>query len=278
MLFAPLQNMNQCFMTVIIMCETFSAIIPPFINSIEIIGFILSITGFLIFVIGACQIYYSKLTKKGAVLGGLYKYIRHPQYTSFIVCSFGLLLLWPRYIVIFFFVTLVFGYYFLARAEEAECERKFGETYIEYERNTGRFFPKTGKLLCLTNSERKMSIGKVLLTYIITLGVFYAAAFGLNQLTLRSLYSTSDASGVTVSLCELDSETMENVITIAKNDENVRSYLLTEDAPAVSDILTKTTGINPLVEVWVDVNEGKVIDIKEIPETVKYDGIPEAIY
>ena len=67
-------------------------------------------------------------------------------------------------------------------------------------------------------------------------------------------------------------------ITIAKNDENVRSYLLTEDAPAVSDILTKTTGINPLVEVWVDVNEGKVIDIKEIPETVKYDGIPEAIY
>lgn len=304
----------------------------PIINGIEVVGFILSIVGFLIFVIGACQIYYSKLAKKGAVLGGLYKYIRHPQYTSFIVCSFGLLLLWPRYIVIFFFVTLVFGYYFLARAGEKECERKFGETYLEYERNTGRFFPKTGKLLYLPHSERKMSIGKVLITYLITLGVFYLAAFGLNKLTLRSLYSVSDASGVTVSLCKLESETMENIINIAKSDEHVRSYLpsdeendlllnyvlptewfaaeipmngieyrsghkspddydtgkykvifikpsfLPDDDPAVSDILTKTTGITPLVEVWVDVKEGKVIDIKEIPDTIKYEGIPEAIY
>lgn len=304
----------------------------PIINSIEIIGLILSIVGFLIFVIGACQIYYSKLTKKGAVLGGLYKFIRHPQYTSFIVCSFGLLLLWPRYIVIFFFVTLVFGYYFLARAEEKECERNFGETYIEYERQTGRFFPKNSKITSHPDPTQKMNLGKVFVTYLITLGIFYLAAFGLNKLTLASLYSIYDETSVTVSLCKMDSDTMENIINIAKNDERTISYLPSEeenklllnyilptewfaaeipmngivyrsghksptdydtskykiifttptllgDTPSTtSGVLSKTIGIHPYIEVWVDIKEGKIIDVKEMPDTIKYDGIPEAIY
>lgn len=304
----------------------------PVINSIEIIGLTLSILGFLIFVIGACQIYYSKLTKKGAVSGGLYKYIRHPQYTSFIVCSFGLMLLWPRYIVIFFFVTLVFGYYFLARAEEIECEKKFGESFIEYERKTGRFFPKRKNAPEQTDPSHKMDLGKIFVIYLITLGVFYLGAFGLNRLTLNSLYSISDDSSVTVSLCEIDAETMENIISIAKNDTRVNSYLTSKEEnrlslnyilptewfaaeipmtgvvyrsghkspanydhnrykiifitptllpgenPSPSDILSKTIGITPLVEVWVDIDRREVIEIKEMPENIKYDGIPEAIY
>lgn len=56
------------------------------------------------------------------------------------------------------------------------------------------------------------------------------------------------------------------------------SSAYTDDKPAVSDVLSKTTGINPLVEVWIDMKEGKVIDMKEMLEIINYDGIPEAIY
>ena len=111
------------------------------LNSIKPIGAILAVTGFIFFCICATHVYYYKLAKKGAVTGGIYKYIRHPQYLSFAICSFGLLLLWPRFIVLIMFITMLFAYFLLARLEEQECIDKFGESYIEYMRGTNMFFP-----------------------------------------------------------------------------------------------------------------------------------------
>lgn len=302
----------------------------PFINGIQIVGIVLSLVGFLVFVIGACQIYYSKLAKKGAVLGGLYSFIRHPQYTSFMVCGFGLLLLWPRYIVIIFYVTLVFGYNLLARVEERECEEKFGESYIEYEKKTGRFFPSFGKEKEVNHG--KWNIGKGICLYVVVMALFLAAAFGLNQLTIDSLYAQFEEQSATVALCELDTQTIHQVVTIAKESEEVQKYLnsFPENSPELnyilptewfaaeipmngieyraghkstqdynrntykiiflkpqlsnsdiskgSDILWRVQAIQPVVEVWVDLAQNQVTDIKEMPEQVKYEGIPEAIY
>lgn len=300
----------------------------PLINGIEILGIVLSVLGFIVFVIGACQIYYSKLAKKGAVLGGLYKYIRHPQYTSFIVCSFGLLLLWPRYIVIFFYVTLVFGYYLLARAEERECEEKFGSSYIEYEKTTGRFFPRLSFMKA--RADERPKAGKLVLSYVLTLAAFFLAAYGLNCLTVDSLYTAYAPDGVTVSLCRLDGDTIEKAVAIAKADPAVAAAQKQADAPELNyilptewfaaeipmngveyrsghksnpdydtskykiifmnatlaanagedpkDILWKTATIRPMVEVWVDLKEERVTDIMPMPDTIKYEGIPEAIY
>ena len=304
----------------------------PLINGIEIIGIVLSLVGFLIFVIGACQIYYSKLTKKGAVLGGLYKYIRHPQYTSFIVCSFGLLLLWPRYIVIFFYVTLIFGYYLLARAEERECEEKFGDSYIKYEQKTGRFFPQLPFIKHKASMGGKLKVGKLLLSYVLTLSIFLLTAYGLNFLTIQSLHTSYENNGVTVSLCNLDEQTIRKAVEIAKENPEVETALAENGPDALelnyilptewfaaevpmnglqyksghkstsdynknqykiifmnttlsegnneipTDILWKTTKIHPLIEVWVDLEQAEVTDVKALPEDIKYEGIPEAIY
>lgn len=304
------------------------------INSTETLGAILSITGFLLFLIGACQIYYSKLAKKGAVLGGLYTLVRHPQYTSFIVCSFGLMLLWPRYIVVILFVTLLFAYLLLARAEEKECEEKFGESYLNYEKKTGRFFPKI--FYSPSQSERKpLSKGRTICTYIaaylLTMAFFLLCAAGLRSLTLNSLYAIYDTNSVTVSICELSDSTMTEIIEIAKADKGVMKHLetytderpelnyilptewyaaeipmngiqyrrghsasksydhnlykiiltkatLREDCQGGKEILKKTMSMEPIVEVWVDLDSRKVINILEMPEDIKYDGIPEAIY
>lgn len=311
----------------------------PVLSAITVIGIIFALLGFLIFVIGACQIYYSKLTKKGAVTGGLYKFIRHPQYTSFIVCSFGLMLLWPRYIVVIFFVLLVFGYYFLARAEERECEAKFGESFIEYERTTGRFFPRLGKgtsSITQTNKDTKKQTKlagfvKTLVAFVCTLAILLGGAYGLNELTLHSLYAKYSINSATVCLSKIDSDKLNTIIDIARNDGDVQPYLaqlgngqaclnyvmptewfaaeipmngvvyknghkspqdynpdtykiifqganVTSECPDGKDILKRTQSTTPLVEVWVDVKQNIVTDIKPMPEDIKYNGIPEAIY
>lgn len=198
------------------------------ISSHNYIGAGLAISGFLMFCIGACRIYYSKLTKKGAVTGGIYKYIRHPQYTSFIVCSFGLLLIWPRYIVLISFVTMLFVYYFLARAEERECCAKFGESYIAYMNTTNMFIPfiKFNKKTIAENKTSK-TMGKIkfLSFYIITLVVSLSIAYGLQNLTINSLYSSYTDNSATISICKMDKSTISQINTIAKESTEVQSYL-----------------------------------------------------
>lgn len=44
------------------------------------------------------------------------------------------------------------------------------------------------------------------------------------------------------------------------------------------EILNSAKGIEGKVEVWVDLELGEVISLYEIPETVKYEGVPVAIY
>jgi len=66
------------------------------------------------FCVGAAQVYYNKLARRGAVLGGVYNLVRHPQYTCLAASGLGMLLLWPRYIVLVTFVAMLFAYSFLA--------------------------------------------------------------------------------------------------------------------------------------------------------------------
>jgi len=77
------------------------------LNTHKDVGWMLAIIGFLAFCIGAGQIYYYKFAKKGAVTGGIYNIMRHPQYISLAICSFGLLLFWPRYLVLIMFITML---------------------------------------------------------------------------------------------------------------------------------------------------------------------------
>lgn len=203
------------------------------ISTHNTIGAILAISGLLMFLIGACQIYYSKLTKKGAVTGIIYKYIRHPQYISFIICSFGLLLIWPRYIVLVSFITMLFVYYYLARAEEIECTQKFGETYITYMQQTNMFIPfikNPFKKSSLPITSRPKNILKCILTYLLTLGFALLIAFGLQTLTINHLYSSYTNTSATIALCKLDSSSIDEITTIVFNDEEVQSQLGNNEA------------------------------------------------
>jgi len=73
---------------------------------------------------------------------GPYARIRHPQYVAFILIMFGFLLQWPTILTLLMFPVLVYMYIRLARREEQEVAKEFGEEYARYAARTPAFFPQ----------------------------------------------------------------------------------------------------------------------------------------
>jgi protein-S-isoprenylcysteine O-methyltransferase Ste14 len=308
-----------------------------FLNLIPKTGFILTFLGLFAFLVCASQVYYSKLFKKGVVSGGLYKYIRHPQYTAFSVCSFGLLLLWPRYLTLLFFVCLLFAYYWLAKMEEQECEAKFGESYLDYKNSKNMFLPFKFPIL-INNISDSVQLRPVirLSIFIIVLGGSFALAKGLKAISVKNLYHSVNTNEYNLSTEKLSKDEIDRILGIAKSSEEVDSILdkaqtkgiikminyivpsqlyiseipmvIQDNAPChisshsfdnnlykviftSANIRSKidvkgyeipfnTVSTSPLLEVWVNIMEKKVIKIlKPQPRlTIRYKNIPEPVF
>ena len=101
----------------------------------------LVVAGFILFLIGAGQVYWAKIRKSGLVTGGLYRFVRHPQYVSLTLLGVGILLSWGRAIMFLAFFVMMFLYYYLAKSEERTCLRLFGEAYERYRERTSFLIP-----------------------------------------------------------------------------------------------------------------------------------------
>jgi protein-S-isoprenylcysteine O-methyltransferase Ste14 len=76
------------------------------------------VIGLVLFLSAAIPLYWGRFTNKGVVQISFYSRIRHPQYLFLAMSGFGLMLYWPRFIIVFMYVTMLFVYYLLARNEE----------------------------------------------------------------------------------------------------------------------------------------------------------------
>lgn len=311
-----------------IVVETSSLIL----NIRNIAGSILAIAGFLFFIIGAVQVYYNKIFKKGAVVGGIYRIIRHPQYLSLMICSFGLLILWPRYLVLLSFILMTFIYYLLAKVEEQECERKYGEKYAEYKKHTKMFLP-----FRIPFSNSLFVLPKnIFLKYIFIL-VCYMAVSILSVLTanvikdisINSLIAVYNGNSAFVSVIKYERKSLEKIVNTVLADYNVRLRLKSDSTGTkyinyvlpsemyVSEIpMNPTADLNadhfmpkeyngsigkivftkvknnykgkdlfahsskriPVMEVFVDVKNNKVIKIIEPCRNNNYAGIPMPVF
>ncbi|MDP2335763.1 MAG: isoprenylcysteine carboxylmethyltransferase family protein [Bacteroidota bacterium] len=72
---------------------------------------------------------------------GIYKYIRHPLYTSLIILSWGIFL--KNINGQLFLITMLstIFLYITARFDEKECIQYFGIRYLEYMKRSKRFIP-----------------------------------------------------------------------------------------------------------------------------------------
>ena len=75
---------------------------------------------------------------------GLTAYRR--QHVGFILVMFGFLLQWPTVLTLAMFPVLVVMYVKLAKTEEREAMREFGEAYARYAAEVPGFIPRVGRV------------------------------------------------------------------------------------------------------------------------------------
>ena len=166
-------------------------VLPPgiFLKCVRVAGSVLFVGGTVVFLACAGQVYFNKLARRGPALGGLYRFIRHPQYVALAVTGLGLAILWPRFLTIVLWTVMVGLYVLLARDEERRMVRQFGDTYRQYMERTGRFLPRglERAVSCLpfpTAPIIRLLLGSVLLVVVAIGGAFALRAYTIARLPL----------------------------------------------------------------------------------------------
>lgn len=163
---------------------------------------ILFVIGLVLFLLAAIPLYFGRLTGRGVVTFGPYARIRHPQYLFLAISGFGLLLYWPRFIVLLFYLLMLFAYYFLARNEEWRMRREQPDAYASYMARTWMFLPGEpgGRLFRrLFGGLGSRGLGLLLLA-IFVCGATLGAAFALRAYTLNRLPELSSGEMRVVSV------------------------------------------------------------------------------
>ncbi|MDD4899507.1 MAG: isoprenylcysteine carboxylmethyltransferase family protein [Candidatus Omnitrophica bacterium] len=120
---------------------------PPLSNSRFFLGsiFIVSILVTLTVIVWSIKSLSASERGNKLCISGVFKYVRHPLYAAFLsIFNFGLAFYLNSYIFVLWALFLHPICHYLVRYEERMMIDAFGDAYIEYQRKTGRFFPRFG--------------------------------------------------------------------------------------------------------------------------------------
>ncbi len=188
-------------------------------NGLVLISWPLIFFGIALFLFGFGQIYWAKITRKGAVEVGLYRHIRHPQYVALAIVGLGASFYWSRFIVVIAFVSMLSLYFFLARLEERICLEKFGASYREYLERTGMFLPRRWEGQFRSFDWRLPDVAWLRFAvftglYLVVLGLTIGVALVLRSHVIDSLGTDVGESRVTVFLAPIGPETESAVVKL----------------------------------------------------------------
>jgi len=184
--------------------------------------------GLAIFFVCAFQVYSAKLLRRGVVSRGLYAWIRHPQYLGLGIAGLGLLLYWPRFIILILYLTMLFIYYLLARNEEWRMERKFGESYRHYTSRTAMFLPGEpgGKIFAsLTGSFNRKGWALAGLYALVLIGGV-GLAFGLRSYSRARISALSENGILAVSLSSLPQSEVRRLLRTSLESPEVKGLMV----------------------------------------------------
>jgi protein-S-isoprenylcysteine O-methyltransferase Ste14 len=199
----------------------------PVLDHTHVAGGLLIVLGLIVFLAGALPLYWSKIRRRGAVTGGIYRLVRHPQYVGLAVMGLGTLLLWPRFLVLLAFVTMLFLYRLLAGWEEAQCLARFGDSYRAYRQRTGMFLPR----LASVRLPRLLPAGGVsrvvgsLVLFAVVMVAAVAAGFGVREYAVSGLLAIWHPETAIVALAPMSRDEITAAYEVAAAAPGVRSRL-----------------------------------------------------
>ena len=107
-----------------------------------ILGYTLLFIGIGLFIQGWRQLYQAR-QKNQLITTGLYRFVRHPQYTGLFLGLFGEgIVHWPTLFSVAIFPIIVLAYFLLARSEERKVLEQFGDEYRAYQARVPMFLPR----------------------------------------------------------------------------------------------------------------------------------------
>ncbi len=113
----------------------------PHTDPLHMLSFAFIGGGFLL-LSAAWKVLYHAQRRHQLATTGAYAQMRHPQYVAFVLIMFGFLLQWPTVLTLLMFPVLVWMYVRLAKHEEADALKEFGDEYVRYADRTPAFFPR----------------------------------------------------------------------------------------------------------------------------------------
>jgi protein-S-isoprenylcysteine O-methyltransferase Ste14 len=197
-------------------------VVPPNgpLKVVRVMGSVLFLLGIIVFLVCAIQVYSHKFLKRGAVLKGLYRWIRHPQYLGLSIAGLGLAILWPRFIVVVLWLVMILVYYILSKDEERRMLGQHPETYSGYMDRTGMFLPRglEGSIAFSTVA------GKVALFALVSVCAI-GGAFVLRAYTVRHLPLWTSSNVTALAVLPEDEPMMQHRMPEILSVEQVRSRL-----------------------------------------------------
>jgi hypothetical protein len=188
--------------------------------------FLLGLVGFFL---SAFQLYYAKFRRRGVVQRGFYKRIRHPQYLFLGLAGLGLLIVWPRFILLLTYINMLWFYYLLARSEERRIEVRHGEVYREQMQRTSMFLPSEpgGHLMRWLFGWIRGRRARLLVIYCLSLAGAMGAAFVLRGLTfsLTTHLSLPDQRIAAISFLSVNERELRQLVESAEGAEEIQGRI-----------------------------------------------------
>ena len=228
--------------------------------------FLLGLVGFLL---SAFQLYYAKFRRRGVVRGGFYKRIRHPQYLFLGVAGLGLLVVWPRFILLLAYINMLWFYYLLARSEERRIEARYGQAYREQLQRTSMFLPgepggrSVRRLFGWIPGHR----ARLLVLYGLSLAGAIGAAFVLRGLTfsVTTHLNLPDQRIAAVSFLSVNEGELRQLIELAEGTEEIQERIRKLDDCV---LIQAMDGKPRVVHVMIDAGMTR-ISAKKLPLSAK---------
>ena len=161
---------------------------------------VLLVIGLVLFFTAAIPLYWGRFTGRGVVTFSFYGKIRHPQYLFLAISGFGLLLYWPRFIILMMYVTMLYVYYLLARNEEWRMRHEAPNIYARYMERIPMFLPGEpgGRIFALLFGWLRPKWLAIAVSYLLVMALAVLLAMSIRSYAVSRLPVVRTEEGLTL--------------------------------------------------------------------------------